>query len=128
MRRLRRVKIVATLGPASGSEAGIEELARAGADVFRINMSHTSHDLLARMVKDLRALADAVGRPIGVLVDLQGLTSGARPAILGHRAAPVQVSYLGLPGTSALPGFAPNPILANGAVVDLPEVFFTYSE
>ena len=41
---------------------------------------------------------------IDVLVDLQGLTSGARPAILGHRAAPVQVSYLGLPGTSAVPG------------------------
>jgi predicted O-linked N-acetylglucosamine transferase (SPINDLY family) len=41
---------------------------------------------------------------IDVLVDLQGLTNGARPAILGHRAAPVQLSYLGLPGTSALPG------------------------
>ena len=41
---------------------------------------------------------------IDVLVDLQGLTSGARPAILGWRAAPVQVGYLGLPGTSALPG------------------------
>jgi predicted O-linked N-acetylglucosamine transferase (SPINDLY family) len=41
---------------------------------------------------------------IDVLVDLQGLTSGARPAILGWRAAPVQVSYLGLPGTSGLPG------------------------
>jgi predicted O-linked N-acetylglucosamine transferase (SPINDLY family) len=41
---------------------------------------------------------------IDVLVDLQGLTNGARPAILGHRAAPVQVSYLGLPGTAALPG------------------------
>jgi predicted O-linked N-acetylglucosamine transferase (SPINDLY family) len=41
---------------------------------------------------------------IDVLVDLQALTSGARPAILGYRAAPVQVSYLGLPGTSALPG------------------------
>jgi predicted O-linked N-acetylglucosamine transferase (SPINDLY family) len=40
---------------------------------------------------------------IDVLVDLQGLTNGARPAILGWRAAPVQVSYLGLPGTSALP-------------------------
>ena len=41
---------------------------------------------------------------IDVLVDLQGLTHGARPAILGQRAAPVQVSYLGLPGTSGLPG------------------------
>ncbi len=41
---------------------------------------------------------------IDVLVDLQGLTSGARPAILGWRPAPVQVSYLGLPGTSAIPG------------------------
>ena len=41
---------------------------------------------------------------IDVLVDLQGLTSGARPAILGFRGAPVQVSYLGFPGTSALPG------------------------
>lgn len=41
---------------------------------------------------------------IDVLVDLQGLTSGARPAILGHRPAPVQIGYLGLPGTSAIPG------------------------
>jgi predicted O-linked N-acetylglucosamine transferase (SPINDLY family) len=41
---------------------------------------------------------------IDVLVDLQGLTQGARPAILGYRAAPVQVAYLGLPGTSAIPG------------------------
>jgi predicted O-linked N-acetylglucosamine transferase (SPINDLY family) len=41
---------------------------------------------------------------IDVLVDLQALTSGARPAILGYRAAPIQVSYLGLPGTSGLPG------------------------
>lgn len=41
---------------------------------------------------------------IDVLVDLQGLTSGARPGILAHRGAPIQVSYLGLPATSALPG------------------------
>jgi predicted O-linked N-acetylglucosamine transferase (SPINDLY family) len=41
---------------------------------------------------------------IDVLVDLQGLTNGARPGILGYRAAPVQLSYLGLPGTAALPG------------------------
>ncbi len=48
-----------------------------------------------------RLIAEA---DIDVLVDLQALTNGARPAILGHRAAPVQVSYLGLPGTSGLPG------------------------
>jgi predicted O-linked N-acetylglucosamine transferase (SPINDLY family) len=41
---------------------------------------------------------------VDVLVDLQGLTSGARPNILVHRPAPVQVSYLGLPATSAVPG------------------------
>ena len=52
---------------------------------------------------------------IDVLVDLQGLTSGARPAILGYRAAPVQVSYLGLPGTAALPGV--DWILADGYVM-----------
>jgi predicted O-linked N-acetylglucosamine transferase (SPINDLY family) len=39
-----------------------------------------------------------------ILVDLQGLTSGARPAILGHRPAPVQVSYLGFPGSCGIPG------------------------
>ena len=52
---------------------------------------------------------------IDVLVDLQGLTSGARPAILGYRAAPVQVSYLGLPGTSAVPGL--DHILADRFVI-----------
>ncbi len=41
---------------------------------------------------------------IDVLIDLQGLTSGARPNILAYRPAPVQVSYLGLPATSAIPG------------------------
>jgi|CXWL01.1.fsa_nt_gi predicted O-linked N-acetylglucosamine transferase (SPINDLY family) len=55
-------------------------------------------------VDDLTAAKLIAQAGIDVLVDLQGLTSGARPAILGHRPAPVQVSYLGLPGTSALPG------------------------
>jgi predicted O-linked N-acetylglucosamine transferase (SPINDLY family) len=48
-----------------------------------------------------KAIADA---GIDILIDLQGLTNGARPAILGHRAAPVQVSYLGFPGTCGIPG------------------------
>lgn len=72
MRRLRRVKILATLGPASGEEETIEELARAGADIFRINMSHASHDLLVETVKRIRNVESRIGHPLGVLVDLQG--------------------------------------------------------
>lgn len=72
MRRLRRAKILATLGPASNSEEMIEKLARAGADVFRINMSHASHELLAETVAKIRNVEKTTGRPIGILVDLQG--------------------------------------------------------
>jgi pyruvate kinase len=72
MRRLRRVKIIATLGPASNEEKTIEELARTGADVFRINMSHASHELLAQTVQRIRNVEKTLGHPIGVLVDLQG--------------------------------------------------------
>jgi predicted O-linked N-acetylglucosamine transferase (SPINDLY family) len=62
------------------------------------------HHVRLAGVDDLTAARLIAQAGIDVLVDLQGLTNGARPAILGHRAAPVQVSYLGLPGTSALPG------------------------
>ena len=55
MRRIRRAKILATLGPASNEESMIEELAKAGADVFRINMSHASHELMHQTVKRIRA-------------------------------------------------------------------------
>jgi pyruvate kinase len=72
MRRMRRVKIVATLGPASHDEAMIEKLARAGADVFRINMSHASHELLKQTVGYIRNVEARLHHPIGVLVDLQG--------------------------------------------------------
>jgi len=50
----------------------IEELARAGADVFRINMSHASHDLLAQTVINIRNVEKALKHPLGILVDLQG--------------------------------------------------------
>jgi pyruvate kinase len=69
---MRRVKIVATLGPASNEEPVIEELARTGADVFRINMSHASHDLLAQTVQRIRNVEKTLDHPFGILVDLQG--------------------------------------------------------
>src|SRR6185503_8815299 len=72
MRRRRKTKILVTLGPASSSAAVIKALFDAGADVFRINMSHTSHTALADLHGKVRALEREVGRPIGILVDLQG--------------------------------------------------------
>ena len=71
MRRRRRTKVVATLGPASSDRATIERLFAAGADVFRINMSHTNPERM-RLVTTIRAIETEHGRPIGVLVDLQG--------------------------------------------------------
>ncbi|MBS0242202.1 MAG: pyruvate kinase [Proteobacteria bacterium] len=72
MRRERKAKIVATLGPASSSPAMIEKLFDAGADVFRLNFSHgTQEDHKARL-DAIRALEAKKGRPIGILQDLQG--------------------------------------------------------
>ncbi len=72
MRRNRKVKILATLGPASSEQPVIAALHKAGADVFRINMSHTSHDKLRELVTKIRAVEHDCGRPIGILADLQG--------------------------------------------------------
>jgi pyruvate kinase len=72
MRRQRRTKLVATLGPASGDRAMIGRLFAAGADVFRINMSHTSRERMRELVGMIRAVEAENSRPIGVLIDLQG--------------------------------------------------------
>jgi len=72
MRRLRRCKIIATLGPASANPATIAALFHAGADLFRINMSHATHDQMRGQIGMIRALQEECGRPIGILLDLQG--------------------------------------------------------
>ncbi len=72
MRRQRRTKIVATIGPASSDAAVMEKLFIAGTDVFRINMSHTSHDAMRTYVDQIRAIESKHNRPIGILADLQG--------------------------------------------------------
>ena len=72
MRRMRRAKIVATLGPASSDTAMIGRLFAAGVDVFRINMSHTNQNRLRELVAMIRSVEGETGRPIGILVDLQG--------------------------------------------------------
>lgn len=72
MKRARRTKIVATLGPASEDPAVIEALFSAGADVFRINMSHLPRERLSERVATIRGIEQKLKRPIAVLVDLQG--------------------------------------------------------
>jgi pyruvate kinase len=70
--RSRRVKVLATLGPASSSEAMIETLVKAGADAFRVNMSHGSHASQGALIAAVRSVEKRLGRPITVLADLQG--------------------------------------------------------
>ena len=72
MRRLRNVKIVATLGPASSTYEMIRALFEAGADVFRLNMSHGTHEDIAARHKIIRQVETDTGRPISILADLQG--------------------------------------------------------
>ncbi len=72
MRRLRNVKIVATLGPASSTYEMIRALFEAGADVFRLNMSHGTHAEQRARLDIIRKVEADVGRPICVLADLQG--------------------------------------------------------
>ena len=72
MRRLRNVKIVATLGPASDDYDMIHSLFNAGADVFRLNMSHGEHGEIRERHAIIRQIEKDTGRPIGILADLQG--------------------------------------------------------
>jgi pyruvate kinase len=120
MRRQRRTKIVATLGPASADRAVIERLFKAGADVFRVNMSHTPHAALRAYVETIRAVEKSHSRPIGLLVDLQGpklrlgafakggveLSTGAH-FVLDDGAAPGDETRVCLPHPEVLAALSP---------------------
>jgi pyruvate kinase len=69
--RGRKVKILATIGPASRDPEMLRRLFRAGADAFRFNMSHGDH-ADHEAIKAIRALEKEFGRPIAILCDLQG--------------------------------------------------------
>ena len=72
MIRTRRTRMICTLGPASRTQAVIEALSRAGADVFRLNFSHGSHADHQASFDAVRAAEAALERPLGILGDLQG--------------------------------------------------------
>ncbi|MAK59858.1 MAG: pyruvate kinase [Ponticaulis sp.] len=70
--RLRRCKIVATVGPSSSSPSGLALLARTGVDVFRINFSHGSREDHKKVIAAIRQMEPMIGRSVAVLADLQG--------------------------------------------------------
>ncbi|WP_344952072.1 pyruvate kinase [Actinomadura miaoliensis] len=115
----RRAKIVSTIGPACSSEEQIHALVEAGIDVARLNMSHGEHAVHEQVYHRLRAAAEATGRGVGILADLQGpkirvgrfpdgpvrLTLGDEFTITtedvpGNRQQ-VSTTYQGLPGDVA---------------------------
>ena len=69
---MRKTKIICTLGPASESTEVLRQLMLAGADVFRINMSHAGHDWVRDLVPRLRQLAKELKHPLAILLDTQG--------------------------------------------------------
>ncbi|MEM7697236.1 MAG: pyruvate kinase [Verrucomicrobiota bacterium] len=70
--KLRKTKIIATLGPATESPELIGELIRAGASIFRLNMSHAAHDWVRTVTDHIRSQAAALGEHVAILIDLQG--------------------------------------------------------
>ncbi|MEK7440162.1 MAG: pyruvate kinase, partial [Chloroflexota bacterium] len=67
-----RIKIIATIGPASDTPEKIESLIKAGMNVARLNFSHGTHDYHAQLITNIRSAAARLKKPIAILQDLQG--------------------------------------------------------
>ncbi|MEI9965673.1 MAG: pyruvate kinase [Caulobacteraceae bacterium] len=121
MIRTRRTRMVCTLGPASRAPDRIVALARAGADVFRLNFSHGTHDDHAETYASVRAAEETVGRPLGILGDLQGpkfrlgdfkdgsvhLTAGQAFRLDLDTATPGDAARVGVPHPEILAALVP---------------------
>ena len=110
VRRHRFAKIIATLGPATAAPETIRALFMAGVDVFRLNFSHGDHDAHRRSYDAIRALESTTGRPIGVLLDLQGpklrigrFASGHVTLVAGRVVCPRPRSVTREPGAGRTP-------------------------
>ena len=72
MKRLKKTKIIATLGPSTSSIETIESLIKEGVDVLRINFSHSTHKEAEFLIKSIREINDSLSKNIAILADLQG--------------------------------------------------------
>lgn len=69
---MRRSKIVATIGPVCDTPQGIEDMIHAGVDIFRFNMKHATRDWHDERILLVRQISKQIGKPVGILIDLQG--------------------------------------------------------
>ncbi len=69
---MKRTKIIATLGPTSSTKEMIEKLVKNGVDIVRLNFSHGSHAEHGKLIRTVREVSKKLGRPVGILQDLQG--------------------------------------------------------
>jgi len=69
---MRKTKIICTLGPATESPERLREMVLAGANIFRLNMSHANHEWVRQIVPTIRGIAAELGMPVGILMDTQG--------------------------------------------------------
>ena len=131
---MRKAKIICTMGPASRDEPTLGRLVEAGMDVARLNLSHGTHDDHARAIEAVRKAADSAGRPVGLLLDLQGpkirvgrieggkakLEAGSEviitvePGVVGN-AQRFSCSYEGLPEDVSIG----DPVLINDGAIRL---------
>lgn len=115
---MRQTKIIATVGPASDSDEGLDALIAAGTDIVRLNFSHGTHETHAATVQRVRHAAARAGRTVAILQDLggpkirTGLLEGGRPIRLdvGSELEIVTGSEVGRPGrvSTTFDGLAPN--------------------
>ena len=111
----RKTKIIATLGPVSSTAVQIEALARAGADVFRLNFSHGNHADHQARANAIRQVETTLGRPLGILLDLQG------PKLRVGQIAAGKVTLL--PGAEFRLDSDPTPGDTTRAYLPHPEIF-----
>ena len=69
---MRKTKIICTLGPATEKTEVLRQLIQKGSDVFRVNMSHATHEWVREIVPRIRMLAQKAGRAVALLLDTQG--------------------------------------------------------
>ncbi|HEX2481909.1 MAG TPA: pyruvate kinase [Methylomirabilota bacterium] len=105
MAQERFAKIVCTIGPASAAEGIIEQMARAGMDVARLNFSHGSHSEHRQAIERIRSVETRIGKPIAILQDLQGpkirLGTFVDGGVALRRGDPFVLTTETVPGTAA---------------------------